>query len=181
MRLRSLLVVLLLAAACGGDDDADVADATTTTAAPVVNVEPRGLEVSGTAIAFGTAEDDTVAAVAAVLGEPDDVGAQDECPAGPATFARFGELDASLLLTMQDGALVGWSIAEGSTLTSAAGIGIGSTKAELEAAYGPVEVIPDSSLGIEAFIEDGVSVLLSEDAPDGAITALWAGVTCIFR
>lgn len=188
MRLRSILPALLLVAliACGGeDDDAQVASETTTTSAPseepVLHVEPDGLLVNEDRFAFGTEGPVAVDALRDVLRMEDEQGDQPECPAGPATFARFGDPDSGLLLTMQDGALAGWSIAEGSTLTTSAGIGIGSTKADVDAAYGSTEVVPDSTLGIELFLENGLSVLLDADAPDGAVTALWAGVNCIFR
>ena len=187
MRLRSILPALLLAVvACGGDDDSpQVAPETTTTTAstaePAFHVEPDGLLVHDDRFPFGTDGAAAVAAVGDAIGAADEQGDQPDCPAGPATFARFGDIGSGLLLTIQDGALVGWSIAAGSTLTTSDGIGIGSTKADVEAAYGAVEVVPDSTLGIELFLEGGISALLTADEPDGAVTALWAGTNCIFR
>jgi hypothetical protein len=188
MRLRSVLVVLLLLAACGGDDDErpQVAPETTTTTAPadelVFHVEPDGLLANDDRFVFGTTEGGyAVDLVRDVLGMEVEEGDQPDCPAGPATFARFDDHEGSLLLTMQGDVLVGWSLSEGSTLTTAADIGVGSTKAEVESAYGPVEVLADSTLGIELFVEGGISALLTADAPDGTVTALWAGVNCIFR
>ena len=137
--------------------------------------------MDGETFAFGSPAPAAVDAVAAVLGGPDEEGDQPECPAGPATFARFADPERGLLLTMQDDALVGWSVAQRSTLTTADGVGIGSTRADVEAAYGPVEVVPDSTLGVEIFVDGGISALLDADAPDGAVTALWAGTNCIFR
>jgi hypothetical protein len=58
------------------------------------------------------------------------------------------------------------------------GIGPGSTRAELEAVY-EVEVEP-TSLGIE-FSAGGIGGLLDGESPDARITAMWAGVTCLFR
>ena len=185
MRRPILLAVLLLAlVACGDDDPPVVTDTTTTTAAEeagALHVEPDGLLVDAEPLPFGSEGAAAVDVVGGVLGAPDEQAEQPECPPGPATVARFGDIGSGLLLTIQDGSLVGWSIAAGSTLTTSAGIGIGSTRAEVEAAYGPLEVIPDSTLGVEVFVEGGISALLSEDGPDGAVTALWAGANCIFR
>lgn len=185
MRLRSILpAVLLVLVACGVTDDPEVAEtATTTTAAseePVLHVEPDGLLVGDESLPFGTDGPVVIDAVRDVLGEGEE-GEQPDCPPGPATFAHFGDPESGLLLTLQDDALVGWSIDEGSELTTADGVGIGSTRAEIDAAYGPVEVLTDSTIGIEVFIEGGISALLDADASDGAVTALWAGVNCIFR
>lgn len=185
MRLRSILpAVLLVLVACGGDDDPQVANETTTTTAAAsaepVHVEPDGLLVDGESLPFGTDGQTVLDAVAGVLGEGEQ-GEQPDCPPGPATVAHFGDPERGLLLTLQEDALVGWSLDEGSALTTADGVGIGSTKAEVEAAYGPVEVLTDSTLGIEVYVEDGISALLDADAPDGAVTAIWAGANCIYR
>lgn len=188
MRSRSLLPVLVLVAlvACGGDgDDRPQVAPESTTSAPSVarelRVEPDGLLVREDRLPFGTEGAVAIDIVREALRTEDEQGEQPDCPAGPATFARFGDLDGGLPLTLQEGALVGWSISQGSPLTTTAGIGIGSTKADVDAAYGPTEVVPDSTIGIELFLENGLSVLLDADAPDGTVIALWAGINCIFR
>lgn len=186
MRLRSILpAVLLVLVACGGDDDPEVATETTTTTTAVseeavLHVEPDGLLVGEESFPFGSKGPVVIDAVRDVLGKGEE-GEEPDCPPGPATFAHFDAPESGLLLTLQEDALVGWTIDEGSELTTAAGIGIGSTRAEIEAAYGPVEVLTDSTLGIEVYIEDGISALLDASTPDGVVTALWAGASCIYR
>lgn len=183
MRIRPFVFLLPLLAivACGGDDDDAVipaADTTTTTEAAgsvAVHVEPDGIDVGGERVPFGATRNDVTAA----LGQPTEEGEQEECPAGPASFLRYDK--RGLLLVLQDDQLAGWSLDADSALTTSAGIGIGSSKADLEAAYGPVEIIPDSTLGIEFLYDGGVTGLLDADAPDGTITAIWSGVACVFR
>ena len=175
-----LLPVLLLAlAACGDDDDDEPTPSTTTTAAEAAAVVPGwdGIAVGDVTFAFGTTED-VAAAVEAELGEPmrtDDVA---ECPAGPATGATWEDVQ----LVFQDGAFVGWSMGELSQLTTDDGLRIGSTLDEVRERHPDVEVIPDSTLGVELYAEAaGLSGLLTEDAPTGTVTSLWAGIVCTFR
>ncbi len=174
MRIGFVLVVaLLLLPACGDDDDVDAAAPTTAAASSTLHVEADGLLAGGVALRFGSTRDDVIEA----LGAPAEEGEQAECPAGPATTARYDDL----LLTLQDGELVGWSIGGESPLTTPDGVGIGTTRAELELALGPAQVVPDSTLGTELFYDGGLSALLESDDDDAAVTALWAGTTCIFR
>jgi len=198
MRIRLLLSVLLVGvaslAACGDDDD-DAADDTTTSTAvtsttvatttteaapPELVLAVDGLRVEETMVAFGSSGADAVVAVTGQLGAPSEEGEDNECPAGPATYARYGSGPGRFLLTMQDGAFVGWSIGPESELRFEDGIGLGSTRDEVEASLGPVEMIPDSTLGFE-FHVGTVSGLLEEDAPTGKVAALWAGINCIYR
>ncbi|MGB5973122.1 MAG: hypothetical protein WBG38_07375 [Nodosilinea sp.] len=116
--------------------------------------------------------------VSEVLGEPESTATNTECPAGPLTSNSWSN---GLTLTAADGQFVGWGVssAEGAAeLTTATGIGIGSTLADLESAY-KVE-LPDSTLGVE-FYTGELSGLLSKTAPDGVITDMWAGTVCNFR
>lgn len=181
VRLGLALVSLLAIVACGSDDEpvptTDGITTTTAASAPLtaVHVEDDGIVVDGKPVRFGATRDDVTFA----LGPPTDEGEQPECSAGPSSFLRYDE--HGLLLVVQDGELVGWSLDPESTLTTSAGIGIGSTKSELEAAHGPAEMIPDSTLGVEFFYEGGMTGLLKVESPDGAITAIWSGVVCVFR
>ena len=206
--MRSLAVaaaLCLLAVGCGDDDEdtsttgstsaptttaeessTTVEDTTTTEPAEDVEVlivlSPDGLgfttEDSGSVsrIDFGSDEQLTVDAVVGSLGDPTDRGPQDECPPGPADIAQFGE---TLSLTSMDGSFVGWTIVGSSELTTGDGIGIGTTLEELTAAHPDVEV-EQTSLGLE-FSAGGFFGTLDGDSDDGAIDAMWAGTTCIFR
>lgn len=201
MRRRALALVLLLAVpvgACGDDDDGggDASTSTTaatsttsttpaspasTTAADEAAVSPStaGIEVGGSMFAFGGDGGEVVDAVSAALGDPADESDIAECPAGPATGARWG---GQIQLVLQEGAFVGWSMAATSTLTLADGLAIGSTLQDVRDRYADVTVDPESTLGIELYSESaGLSGLVTEDSPTGTVDALWAGTVCIFR
>jgi len=81
----------------------------------------------------------------------------------------------------EDGKLAGWDLdgRENGKFATGNGIGIGMTRKALEAAAGSIDV-GETSIGNE-FTAGGVSGLLSTLAPDGKVTNLWAGVTCIAR
>jgi hypothetical protein len=185
----ALLVALASLVACGDDDDnGAVATATTEDVTPTTagddSVElalaPDGL-VAGDVVTFGTARDDTVAAVSAALGEPAEEGQEDECPAGETDFVRWGEGPDDISLDFQEDAFVGWSLGTESDLQTEAGIGIGSTRAELEAEFGEVDIDETSTIGLEFLLPDSLGGVLDGDAPESLITNLWAGTTCIYR
>ena len=200
MRRRALALAVLLVlplAACGDDDDGDgdaspsttdststsdttAAPTTSTTEAEEVTVSPSidGIEVGGSTFAFGGDGGEVVDAVSAALGEPADESDIDECPAGPATGADWDEVQ----LVLQEGAFVGWSIDQGSTVALADGLAIGSTLQDVRDRYPDVSVDPESTIGIELYSEAaGLSGIVTEDAPTGTVTSLWAGIVCIFR
>ena len=144
-------------------------------------VDGRGLIVSDGAgsrtIAFDGPVAAAVAAARQVYGEPENVESLEECGAGPLKVSRF----AGLTLAAQDGKFVGWWLdgrAKPPLSKTAAGIGIGSTRAELDAAYSLEEF--HSSLGDE-FTAGGMAGLISGEGKSGRITHLWAGATCIMR
>ncbi|MBD2234359.1 hypothetical protein [Phormidium tenue] len=133
---------------------------------------------STTALAFASDMDSTLDAVTQVLGEPEETGENSECPSGPLTIATWSN---GLALNAADDTFVGWAVQPGdddTALTTAAGVGIGSTRQELEEAY-TVELL-DSSLGVE-FSAGDLFGLLTSPEPTGTITNLWAGVACNFR
>lgn len=152
------------------------------TAAPALNLAPDGLSVvlpTGAArhVTFGMPRADATRMVAAALGNPIEEGDDQECGAGALSFANFRE---GLGLYFQDGKFAGWDLdgREGGRFATAAGIGIGATRKQLESAH--AITVEDSTLGIE-FASGGMSGLLSTREPSGEITNLWAGVTCIAR
>ncbi|MBD2108373.1 hypothetical protein [Nodosilinea sp. FACHB-13] len=133
---------------------------------------------STTPLAFDSDMAVTLDAVTQILGEPEEVGENSECPSGPLTIARWSN---GLALNAADDTFVGWAMQSGdddTALTTVSGIGIGSTRQELEEAY-TVEVM-DSSLGVE-FSAGNLFGLLTSPEPTGTITNLWAGVACNFR
>jgi len=75
---------------------------------------------------------------------------------------------------------VGWSVASAaSTLSTAGGLKVGSTRVEVENGASIAEIVP-SSLG-EEFTAGGVGGLLESADVDARVTNLWAGAVCIAR
>jgi hypothetical protein len=58
------------------------------------------------------------------------------------------------------------------------GIGVGSTRAELEDVY--AATIEPTSLGVE-FMAGGLQGVLENAEKKGKIVALWAGASCVAR
>ena len=195
--VRALVAVCVLAAAgCTGSEQGDQStngqSASAAAPAPAQGAEklsePRllldggGLVVenrSGSArkIAFGSPASAAVAAVAEIFGPPLSVETLEECGAGPLQVSRF----AALTIAAQDGKFAGWSLDNRDKPplpTTALGIGIGSSRRELEEAQ-PVETF-ESSLGQE-FNANGLAGLLDGKGETAKITHLWAGATCVMR
>ena len=132
---------------------------------------------SARAIPFGMPAEQAIAAVGAALGVPRARGTNQDCGAGPLDFLTF---DDGLLLAVQDGRFVGWTVraAGPHTPTTMSGIGLGSTRAALEGAYSAR--VQQTSLGIE-FFAGGLQGVLASDAASAPITDLWAGTSCVAR
>jgi hypothetical protein len=150
--------------------------------ASALNLAPDGLSLlleggSARHIPFGAPRDGVLRAVTAALGEPVSQGIDAECPGGPLEGVEF---EGGLGLSFSEGRFIGWDLSsrENGRYTTAAGIGLGSTRQQLEDAVA-IEV-EQSPLGHQ-FHSGPLSGLLSSLAPSGQITALWAGTTCISR
>lgn len=163
-----------------GNNEADRADRTQA-ADPVVAVEAEGLRLfnaqtgSARPVPFGTLQANMLS-VLAFRGAPG-IGTLGECGAGPLDQASWPD---GLSLYFQDGGFVGWALdgrAKGA-LTTAAGIGPGSTRRALEAAY--TVTVELSTLGNE-FSAGELFGILDGPGADARITAMWAGVSCNFR
>jgi hypothetical protein len=207
MRRYLVLALLLFAAACGGDDDDDdaVSASTTTTVGAdesTTTLVSEPAELAGTTLhadGFVVAPPDgssttelrfpadkaaVVTALTDVIGAPDEDGPIEEpCPGYETVDNSVRWIDGGVALLVAGDEVVGWDLREGALLGLDTGIAIGSTRAELEAAYGPAIVIEDTTLdGVEIYYETvALGGLLDADSPDGVITGLWAGATCIFR
>lgn len=144
-----------------------------------VTIEGFGLTVSSPgagpekALRYGESQAATIAAVSQVLGKPEQEGTNNDCPSGPVQFATWSK---GLSTNFEGGKFVGWAGAVDQK--TARGIGFGSSRADLVAAYHPT--FEQTSLGYE-FTADGISGVLESDAGDAAITDLWAGVSCVAR
>jgi len=187
-------LALLALAACGGGDDAPAADEASIgdLASPAGNVDPpllvdgeglRLLDHSGGGdrrLAFGS-DWPGVREALAFRGQPD-TGTNAECGAGPLDYARWPD---GLTLYGQAGEFAGWALDDRSAgvgaaggISTAAGIGPGRSRADLDKAYAPT--ISQTTLGTE-FSKDGLSGILDGPGETATIVALWAGVSCNFR
>lgn len=142
--------------------------------AVALNLAPDGLQTvagaSSRTLAFGTPADIVLRVVEAATQTIPQRSTNADCGEGPLDIATYPRI----AIYFQQGRFVGWS-ARGRGLTTMAGVGIGSKRAEVEAVIeAPVE---DTSLG-RAFTSGGLSGVY--DARDN-VSALWAGSACIAR
>lgn len=151
--------------------------ATQAAPAPVV-LEGAGLRIAGASprtIALETPEAATVEALTAALGgPPTERGANAECGGGGGL--QFAEWKDRITVWFDDGRFAGWD-SEGD-LTTAGGVGIGSSRAEVAAL--PGFEVEESTLGTE-FRAGGLSGILASSSPDARVIHLWGGATCVFR
>ncbi|MBU0696839.1 MAG: hypothetical protein KKE39_10010 [Bacteroidetes bacterium] len=136
-------------------------------------------------IGFGMPLNQTITTVEKILNLKPTIGINSECGAGPLKMATW---DNGLTLLFQEKKeewlFVGWAANAGKNpalkLTTMAGIGVGSTRKEMESAY--VIKVVKSSLGYE-FSTKTDDLFGIFDGPDknAKITNLWSGVSCNFR
>jgi hypothetical protein len=131
-------------------------------------VYPNGRTVP---LAFGTPQAQAITATTAALGDPKARGTNADCPGGPVQFARWA---SGFTLHFRDDALVGWTGAPG--VTTMAGIGVGSTRRELEDVL--AIQVEKTGLGTQ-FTAGGLTGTLASDTPDAKIEAMWAGEGCV--
>jgi hypothetical protein len=131
---------------------------------------------------FDTPATDAINAVSrAYRGVAPQRGRNEECGAGPLDMATWQD---GLTVMAQDGRFVGWSVGRGADAggrggpATMAGIGVGSTRSELQAAY--AAAIRETTLGQE-FAAGDVFGVLDGTGPSARITAMWAGASCNFR
>ena len=149
--------------------------------APALAIDGEGLRLFNPAngaarpLPFGIARAFVLTALAG-RGAPD-LGTQTECGAGPLDFATWRD---GLKLYFQADKFTGWAIDRRAAgkVTTASGIGLGSGRSDLEAAYS-VKVV-QSTLGTE-FTAGDLAGLLDGPDPRAKITNLWAGTSCNFR
>ena len=148
---------------------------------PALAVEAEGLRLfnkqsgSARAIAFGTPRGD-VLSMLAFLGKPE-TGTNGECGAGALDYANWPD---GLGLFFQKGKFAGWNLNDRSKgeITTASGIGIGSSRTDLESAY--AADISETTLGTE-FAAGELFGLLDGKGKAAKITNMWGGVSCNFR
>lgn len=201
MRNAFLISTCLLLAACGSEpanvtvepsntvaERVETSPANNATETPLVEDKPLVNLSSGALslvdpdsgrsreLAFGLDRATVEDALALALDKPAERGSNRECGEGAMDFAR---MPGGLLVWFQEGKFVGWFTDDSATkLTTASGIGIGSTRKELTGAYDAE--ISESSLG-EEFTAGELSGLLSGSGPAAKVTAIWSGQVCNFR
>ena len=147
---------------------------------PDVTVEGEGLRLlTGTSVRslpFGMRREALLAVLEASR-SPADSGTLSECGAGPLDYAAWAD---GLTLYFQDGRFAGWALDERAedAHATASGIGPGSTRQALDAAYDAT--VEQSTLGTE-FRTGDLSGLLDGPGANARVTDLWAGVSCAFR
>lgn len=138
-------------------------------------------------IAFGKPLDELVEIINKVLQDKvSSIGINSECGAGPLKMALWKN-GLNLIFKEQktDGLwqFVGWYVSQPKnntkTLQTMAGIGIGSTREEMESAY--VIKVTKSSLGYEFSTTSGLYGIFDGAGKNAKITDMWSGTTCIFR
>ena len=147
---------------------------------------------STTKIPLGRPFDPMVRTITNVLGEPPaSVGVNGECGAGPLKMATWAN-GLTLAFREQDRGDAssgrGWQFAGGSlnpgrgagrAPATMAGVGLGTTRAEVESAYVIKGV--KSSLGYEFSTASGLYGLFDGAGPQARVSALWSGTSCVFR
>lgn len=144
-------------------------------------IEGEGLRVfdasgAARALPFGTPQESVITAVNIAVGGPaPEQSTNEECGQGPVQFAQYAN---GLQLLFQNGEFRGWFLRE-TGLTTADGIGVGTTRADLNSAR-TVEIQTDSTLGVEFTAGDLGGFLTATDG-SGTVESLYAGETCFFR
>jgi predicted small lipoprotein YifL len=189
--------LLLALAGCGGSGPAedpagsaplpaadgvalDARDTATGANRHVLAIDGEGLRLfdvvtgSATPLPFGTGRDVLLGSLEPMRG-PAERGSNAEC--GVQEYASW---DDGLRLIFEDHRFAGWAIdvRSAGALTTASGIGPGSTRRDLENAY--TAEVGQTTLGTE-FTAGGFAGVLDGAGPDARITDMWAGVACIFR
>ncbi|MEW4447750.1 hypothetical protein [Qipengyuania sp. JC766] len=132
----------------------------------------------GATLGNNAPRDQVEAELAKSLGPVAERGRNEECGAGPVESSRF---DGGLTINFQDGRMAGWVLEQGDAdiATKDGGITVGSSFAELDAAY-TVELV-DSTLGDEFTTGEGINGFLTGEGDARTVESLYAGTTCFFR
>ena len=190
-------LALCLAAGCnrGGGNNAAAANkavANAATPAPAANaatpapaasqvrleLAPGGLDaIEGTRrspLAFGSPIATAVTGLTTMFGAPMEDATNSDCGGGPMRIVRWSN---GLRVVAQNDQLKGWEINQPG-INALGDLHVGTTRAQLEANQASFE---QTTLGTEWTVGDGdqtVSGLLSDNTPNGTVTAMWAGDTC---
>ena len=143
-------------------------------------------------IPFGKPFDQMIEIINNVLqSKPTTIGINSECGAGPLKMASWNN---GLTIVFQNKKsesktpetnwqFAGWFVGNNSKnskeISTMAGIGIGSTRSEMESAY--VLSVSKTSLGYEFSTSSGLFGIFDGPNKEAKITSLWSGLSCNFR
>ncbi len=122
---------------------------------------------------FGTQRTQLLPTLERILGRSTE-GQNGECGFDYANWTN------GLSLAFRDGRFVGWSLDERArgAVSSMSGVGVGSTRRDLDAAY--AATVQESTLGTE-FTAGAMAGLIDGPSAGDSITNMWAGEVCIAR
>ncbi|WP_224996101.1 hypothetical protein [Cesiribacter sp. SM1] len=143
-------------------------------------------------LSFGMPQDQLIGIVSRVLQAPaKDTGINSECGAGPLKMVSwpngltlvFKEKEAESAASGSEWQFAGWSVESAARapqqLSTMAGVGVGSTRSEMEKAY--VIEVKQTSLGYEFSTVAGLYGIFDGPGQQAKITNLWSGLSCNFR
>lgn len=132
---------------------------------------------AATPIAFGRPQSDVLNALERLRGAAAK-GTNLDCGAGRVDYATWPD---GLSLVFQRARFVGWGLDSraAGALTTASGVGPGSTREQLDEVYAGVSV-EQTSLGTE-FAAGGFSGVIDGVNASSKITDMWAGTNCVAR
>ena len=191
-RRGAMLLTVFAMVACGGSEEPpaapppssvrpySAAESGIDSSVVAISIEGEGLRLfviaTGAArpLPFGTDSASVFTAIQrGTRAEPVESGDGGDCPG---SFARWSN---GLTLRFDDGKFVGWSLRDGdNSVTTPTGIGIGSTRANVDSAV--VIAVRGTSLGTE-FTAGELAGLLDGTAPTSKVIHLSAGETCVAR
>jgi hypothetical protein len=128
--------------------------------------------------------EEAVAALTVALGEPSERTDLSECGEGPLVRTRWST--GLNVYAAADGVVAGWAVDPdaSATFTTADGIGLRSTRADLAASY-PNLTVDETTLGFEwtANVDTVGSIagLLTDGSQAAVVTHVWAGAVCLGR
>jgi hypothetical protein len=143
-------------------------------------------------IPFGKPFDQMIEIINNVLqSKPKTIGINSECGAGPLKMVSwnngltvvFQNKKSESKTSETNWQFAGWFVGNNSKnskeISTMAGIGIGSTRAEMESAY--VISVSKTSLGYEFSTSSGLFGIFDGPNKEAKITSLWSGLSCNFR
>ncbi len=181
---KTLLVALPLALAACGQSDGSAGEETSNPAASTalldtakIVVDANGVGPKGAPLGFGTPRTQVDQALDVAFGASPNTSRNDECGAGPMEFSAFGPLKVGY----QDDKLAGWFLGRGEGVVTSDGIAPGVTTLESLKLERQVQELDTTLDGEFQYTSGDYGTITGFAEPDGTITGLAAGVTCVFR